>query len=331
MLKKLTAFFLLCFSCLNAVTTQLIIDTDVDMDDMMAILYLLKRPDIAIKAITTAGDGMSHYKYGVPNLQNLLQLAGHPKIPVSYGVKKSLSPAGEFPAAWRAAVDNVGGIKLPKNPNPPSKLSSADLMIDTLILASGKVSLLCIAPLTNLAIALTKNPAIKDKIERVYIMGGAVHVPGNIVNNLAGYQNKVSEYNLGLDAKAAEMVFESGIPITLVPLDATRFVPITQVFYKKLGKVKRTPSADFVYQIIKPFAASQKGVQEYFWDPLAATLITNPEIGRYKVLSLKVNQVKGPEYGQVYISPQGNPVKVYLSVDPEKFYSLFLNSINRPN
>jgi len=109
---------------------NLIVDTDCDLDDMMAILYLLNSPRIDIKAITTVGDGMSKWEYGAPNILDLLELAEHPHIPVAYGAKVSISPAGNFPSNWRNEANNVMGVKLPKNSAHPTHERSAELMTE---------------------------------------------------------------------------------------------------------------------------------------------------------------------------------------------------------
>ena len=305
-----------------------IVDTDAGTDDMMAILYLLKAPRLDIKAITTVGDGMSRWEYGAKNISNLLELAGRSHVPVSYGAKRSLSPAGTFPNGWRNDADEVEGIKLPKNPVKPVHIRSSDLITEILQKSPHKITLLCIAPLTNVAMAIEKTPSIKDKIERLYIMGGTLLASGNIQGRPQGYRNQVAEYNVFLDAKAAVDVLESGVPITLIPLDATEHVPITKAFYDRLSENRQTPAANFVYEVIKPYPEMQRRVKNYFWDPLAAVIMTHPEIATYRDLNLAINLRKGPEYGRIMMSKQGAKVQVVTGVDSDAFYDLFLSTLN---
>ncbi|MGE0197773.1 MAG: nucleoside hydrolase [Simkaniaceae bacterium] len=306
----------------------LIIDSDADVDDMIAILYLLNTPRVDIDAITTVGDGASRWEYGARNISNLLELVGHPRIPVSYGAKKSLSPAGNFPTEWRNDVDNVMGVKLPINPVSPVRLRSAELMTDIIMKSPVKITLLAIGPLTNIAIALSNTPEIKDNIERVYMMGGAILVPGNIVGRPQGFRNRVAEYNIFLDAKAAQDVFDSGIPITLIPLDATQHVPVTPDFFKRLSKERKTPSSNFVYEVLKPYMNTERKIA-YFWDPLAAVVMTHPEIATYRELKLTINLKKGPEYGRVMMTKTGASVQVATGINAEAFYDIFLQTLNR--
>lgn len=339
MLQKILLIFITLFSLNSFAEAKsefdlshpltLIIDTDCDVDDMMAILYLLNTPRVDIDAITTVGDGMSRWEYGARNISNLLELAGHPRIPVAYGARKSMSPAGSFPSQWRNEVDDVVGIKLPTNPVTPVRVHAKDLMIDIIKKSPVKVTLISMGPLTNIALALGQDPEIKDNIERIYIMGGAILVPGNIVGRPQGFRNRFAEYNIFLDAKAAQEVFDSGVPITLIPLDATQHVPVTKSFFEVVSKDRKTPSANFVYEVLKPYAESNR-VRSYFWDPLAAVIMTHPEVATYRNITLTVNLKKGPEYGRLMMSKVGPSIQVATGVDANAFYEIFLKTLNRP-
>lgn len=331
--KTLLVYFCLfvgSFMNLNATEekTKVIIDTDCDMDDMMAILYLLKKPKIDVIAVTTTGTGIAHWRYTAQNALDLLELAGHPKIPVSYGAEDSLSPYANFPEKWRTGVDEVFKIPLPKNPNPPSSFSSWELIVRKIKESKEKVTLLALGPLTNVAIALEKAPEIVKNIEKIVISGGAVYTEGNIEGKPHNFVNKCAEYNIFLDVAAAKKVFSADVSIVLVPLDATEQVPITQKIAKRFGKEKNNPSAQFIYEVIDPYLKSQLETKVYFWDPAAATVLTNPKIGSYKELNLTINDTPGPEYGCIMVDKSGHPISVCLSIDAELFYHLFYGAIS---
>lgn len=312
--------------------SALIIDTDADLDDMMAILYLLKTPRIDIKAITTVGIGTTHWENGAKNISNLLELADRSRIPVAYGARKSLSPAGSVPKDWRLEADKVGGIKLPTNPVQPVRVQASEFIAEIIQKSPIKITILCIGPMTNVAKALMETPEIKENIERIYIMGGAISTAGNIAGRPQGFRNQVAEYNIFLDAKAASDVFDSGLPITLIPLDVTESVPITKEFFERLrlSKHSNTSAANFVYELIKPYATMQKKSLNYFWDPLAAVIMTHPEIANYHDKKLTVNLKVGPEYGRLMVTKMGSNIQVVTSVDSKAFYDLFLETLNRP-
>lgn len=340
MLSRITLFLVAFLTTLSSLYSDLsvkhtehpfpvVIDTDCDLDDMLAIVYLVKNPRAEVKGITTVGDGISHWEYGAQNVLNVLELIGHPRIPVSFGARDSLSPVGSYPPNWRQQADMMSGIKLPQSSVRPIAEKGADFIIDIATKHEGKFTLLCIGPLTNIALAIEKKPEIKDKIERIFIMGGALLSPGNIEGKPMGFKNRVAEYNIFLDAKAAQDVFDSGIPIILVPLDVVEHAS-AKPFYDMLAENRKTPAANLVYEILKPSVKNKKRMREFLWDPVTAVLFTNPNIAQYRDLKIVVNLRKGPEYGRLIMGSKGTPVQVVTQIDTDTFYDIFLKTLNRP-
>jgi hypothetical protein len=138
---------------------RVIIDTDADIDDWMATLFLLNHPDIQVEGISVVGTGACHLGPGTQNMLDLLQLAGHPDIPVAMGFDQPIRYKHEFPASVREPVDQVFGIELPHNPNPPL-LSAVDFLYEKLTNTMEKLSILAIGPLTNLGPLLKEHPDI---------------------------------------------------------------------------------------------------------------------------------------------------------------------------
>ena len=306
-----------------------IIDTDCAIQDMMAILYLLNCIQVDIQAITTVGNGMSRLQYGTRNVLNLLELAGYSDIPVAYGAQTSLSPAGFYPLEWRKQTDHVMGIKLPDNPKSPVLLPSWQLMVDMIVNSRDKLSLLCLGPLTNLAIALEKAPAIKDNIKDVYIAGGAVTCPGNLVGRPQGFKNLAAEYNIFLDAQAAHRVLQSGLNVVLIPLEIARSVPVSHTFYQKIKIERHTSACNFVYEILNPFKGREKKLETPLWSPLAAALMMHPEMGRSQKLKVNLNLKKGPEYGKIIMDKSGGySLRIFTDVNVCAFYNTFLRTLN---
>ncbi len=326
--------------------TALLIDTDADSDDMMAICMLLKEPRIEVKAITTSGVGMATYEKAAPNIRNLLAFLGRSDIPVTSGAKISLSPISNFPASWRSDADNIQGFVLPKSDSTPVAISSSEMIVKQVKDAQAKgrkLDILAIGPMTNIAHALEDAPEIVSGIRKIVLMGGTIDVPGNVVGEDKGLAHPKSEYNIYLDALAASRVFESGIPIELVPLDATNSVPITDAIIARITK-ETTPTAGFIRFISAKFVLSQAPAKVYYWDPLAAAILTDPKIGKDKrLLRVKVNlNDKSANYGSLVTSapkslytkdmktdPNGAVMTVYLSADSAKFYEMFIQSVNR--
>lgn len=131
-------------------------------------------------------------------------------------------------------------------------------------------------------------------------MGGAVNVPGNVKIS-SGLGNDLAEWNIYADPGAAAVVLGSGVPLTLVPLDATSDVPVTTKFHNKLKRDRGTPSAEFVYRVLVQKEADIKSGYYFFWDPLAAAVVIDPTLADYKDMVLSVVVEEGPESGRVLV------------------------------
>jgi inosine-uridine nucleoside N-ribohydrolase len=312
---------------LAADVQPVVIDTDMAADDWLAILYLLQRPDIDVKAITVSGTGEAHYDPGVRNAMNLVMLAGRPEIPVACGRETPLQGNHTFPDDWRRNVDNMLGLMLLENPNPPAKMTAVALLTNTVRASSTPIKLLALGPLTNVAEALESDPAFAQELHSLTIMGGAVEVPGN-VGSSSNIKNEVAEWNIYVDPHAAAIVFNSGVPIILVPLDATDTVPVTTDFYQQQMKERLTPSAEFVYRVLMKKDPAIRAGQFDFWDPLAAVILTDPSQATFQELALKVVEEEGPTNGQTLVGNDGQQMQVAVKAELPRFETLFRDTLN---
>lgn len=307
-----------------------IIDTDMAGDDWMAILYLLNRPDISVEAITVTGTGEAHCEPGVRNAMRLTALAGQSDIPVSCGRETPLQGNHTFPAAWRERVDALAGLTLPDNPISPSPQSAVELLTAVIQSSPDKMTILALGPLTNLAEILQAGPELKDKIEMLYIMGGAVDVPGNVGFSNAGIDNPFAEWNIYVDPHAAALVFRSGVSITLIPLDATNHAPVTDGFVKRIKNDRQTPEAKFVFDLLTKTEYRdfiQMGGY-YFWDTLSAAILTDSSLATFENKTLIVVEAEGRNSGQTQVSENGASIRVAVNADGERFEQLFLDALN---
>ncbi len=309
-----------------------IIDTDMAADDWMAILYLLNRPDVSVAAITVSGTGEAHCEPGIKNAMSLAALAGQPDIPVSCGRTTPLQGNHAFPPDWRTSVDALAGLTLQSNPASVTPQSAVDLLTAKINSMPAKVTIITLGPLTNLAEALQSAPEIKENIEMVYIMGGAVDVPGNVGISHAGIDNPVAEWNFYVDPRAAAFVLQSGLPVTLVPLDTTNHVPITMNFYKRLKDDRTTPETMFIFKVLSQpqYYDSVQSGGYYFWDPLAAAILTDNSLAVFEARTVTVIEEEGNQSGQTQASESGAPVRLAVDVDAERFEQLFLDTLNTP-
>ena len=297
-------------------------------DDWMAMLYLLQCPAIEVKAITVIGSGQAHRGPGMRTAVRLLTLAGQPNIPVAGGRKTPLRGNHKFPLAWRLSVDFRLGLPLPGSKGRPADATAVELLTHVITNSVEKVTVVALGPLTNLAQAIQAAPALVDKTERVYLMGGAVDVSGNLKGGRPKINNEMAEWNIYVDPYAAGVVFDSGVPLTLVPLDATNQTPVTMDFYARCEANHGTPAAAFVHRVLRRLKSSVANGEYYFWDPLAAVIATHPDIATTETRPLTVIQEEGAECGRTLECETGTSIQVCLDADQIRFESIFWNTLN---
>ena len=307
---------------------SVIIDTDADVDDAMAIMYLLQHPDLSVDAITISGTGMSYPIPATKNVLGLIELAGQPDIPVATGDTIAINSNNtQFrPVAWITEANTMMGFELPVNPNPPDNMGAVDFIVDFLIHAEKPVRIVVFGPLTNLGCALIQSPNIASKIEMVFIMGGAVNVPGNL--QYGGITtNTFAEWNIFLDPHAADIVFKSGVNITLIPLDATIKTPVTESFLNRFSDDHNNSVADFVFLVLSKFMDEMGSLD--FWDPLAAVVSSNQNVAVTNAIPIRIITEESNENGRTIIdSTAGNSISVCVDTDLNYFENLFLDVIN---
>ncbi len=287
-----------------------IIDTDMTTDDWMATLYLLNNPNFSVKAITVTGTGWAYCDGGVQAALGLLALTNTTGVPVSCWRETPL--VGDYnpaPGEYRTSPDSLKALNLPAG-GQPSDMNAVDLFTATVQASPDKVTVLAIGPLTNIAQAFETTPTLIDKIDMIYIMGGAVDVPGSEVSST----NKSAEWNIYCDPYAARIVFESGAPITLIPLDASNDVPITMDFLNTLQTGAKTPSAKFVATALQASSGFIQSGGYYFWDPLAAAVLADPSLVTLTKRNVDVVDTPGADYGRT--KPVGNGPQILVATKP---------------
>lgn len=307
-------------------TIPVLIDTDMAVDDWMALAYLLQRTDVDVRAITVAADTEAASAAAVRNAMSIAALAGKPDVPVASGRPVPLHANGLQPG-WRDRIDTLLGLELPPSPSKPTNLTAVELLRRELGTASEKPVLLTLGPLTNIAELLAYDPSLSRQIAMTYIMGGAVDVPGNLDAGIGG-DNDTAEWNIFLHPPAAAAVISSGLPITLIPLDATNTAPLTPRFYGQLGADLGTPVARFVHEVLTVEKTSIDQGIWYFWDPLAAVAITHPEVIDTDLISIRVVTTPGPEDGRTKRDDTVRPINVATRADAGLFEHVFLAALN---
>jgi inosine-uridine nucleoside N-ribohydrolase len=303
------------FSGTAAVSAQdpvpVVIDSDMTSDDWMATLFLLNDPDFAVQAITVTGTGFAYCDAGVESALGLLALTDYGDVPVSCGAELPLMGDNAPPAEWRTTLATVEGLGLPEGGDPVAQDAVA-LFTSTIQDSPEPVTVLALGPLTNVGAAIEATPELAENIEMIYVMGGAVDVEGSMVSN----ENTVAEWNIYCDPHAARLVFESGAPITLVPLDATNEVPVTPQFVDQLDTEQTTPEAEFVAALLANNAESIASGSYYFWDPLAAVVMSDPSLVTLTPRDVTVIDIPGaPDDGRT--KPVANGSEILVATAPD--------------
>jgi inosine-uridine nucleoside N-ribohydrolase len=244
----------------------------------------------------------------------MLDAAGHSDIPLGAGQDGPVGNGTPFPDWLRQLCDNFWNYPLPNAGNTYPVQFAPELMVDTINQSPEPVTIFMSGTFTSLAQALRIDPGIREKIDAVFIMGGAVYVPGNITNLIPDSSNKVSEWNLISDPVAAAEVFDAGLEMYLVPLDSTNKV----IFQKEDiqpwhdGDQKAKFSAE-LYDIM---------FNEYGWteaeifDLGAAVIMVEPDACEFVPLHLEVITEDGDNLGQTVVNADEEP-NINVCLDPD--------------
>ncbi len=197
---------------------KIIIDTDPGQDDAIAILMALASPELEVMGITAVA-GNVPLELTARNARIVCELAGRRDVPVFAGARQPLRRR----LVTAEHVHGRTGLDGPVLPDPTMPLDprpGVGWLIDTLRSEPrGSVTICALGPLTNLALALLKAPDIAARIGRIVLMGGAYFEVGNIT--------PAAEFNIHVDPEAAQVVFRAGVPVTVLPLDATHKALVT--------------------------------------------------------------------------------------------------------
>jgi len=210
---------------------RVIIDTDPGVDDALALLLAMRSPELKIEAITPVA-GNVPLELTLPNALRMVEIAGRADIPVAVGAKSPLMRR-LVTAAYAHGENGLGGAVFPEPTTKPVAEPAAELIRQIVRKYPGEVTLLPIGPLTNIATALCLDSQLAAMVRGIVMMGGSLS-GGNIT--------PAAEFNIYVDPEAARIVFQSGIPITMVGLDVTRKTSLTEEHVKTLEAAQNSVS-----------------------------------------------------------------------------------------
>ena len=252
-------------------TRHFIIDTDTASDDAVALVMAMRHPGVQIEAITVVA-GNVPVDLGVQNALYTVELCQQ-TIPVYRGMPAPLIRPLET-GQFVHGEDGMGDIGLPLYGRQPADGDAVSVLIETIHRFAGNITLLALGPLTNVAIALRRDPMIAYKVSECVIMGGTGRGHGNIT--------PVGEYNFWADPEAAKIVFESGMPIKMVGWDISRTDAVLDPQDTAELRAIGTPLAEYCVDIqdaLRKFAMTQSKLAGFdLPDPIATAIALQPEV-----------------------------------------------------
>jgi inosine-uridine nucleoside N-ribohydrolase len=310
-----------------AAGTPVLIDTDLGWDDLAAIAYVASRPDVRLVGVAVSGTGEVRCPAGVGVAAGLLARLGHPTVPVACGTNEAGPDGTPFPAAWRDGADHGSNLELPAVPPAANAPDAIDLIRAAAAADPGALRVIELGPATNLADAFAADPSLRASIHDITAMGGAVTAPGNVRGSGAADDNATAEWNVFADPSAWQAMLESGVPTTMVPLDATDDVPVSQGMYLTLAANRGSTAAT---QLVFDLLASNPSVfgpGESFWDSLTSVAAFHPEVVERQSMPLRVRLESGPSLGGIALDASGPTIAVATAADEAAFRAEFLSTL----
>ncbi|WP_035351077.1 nucleoside hydrolase [Fictibacillus gelatini] len=311
---------------------KIILDVDTGIDDALAILYAVKSKEIQIEGITTVFGNVSADQATRNTLQVLELADANDNIPVAMGAKKPLFREWSGPVIHVHGQNGIGDYELPEPSLQPLEEHAADFIVRQVNEQPGELTLVFVARLTNLALALAKDPSIAGKVKGLVLMGGALKTFGNVT--------PIAEANIYGDPEAAHRVFESGIPITMVGLDVTRKAKFQEEHLKQLmdlASPENEKMIKFIEHIIRfGIEASVKmneGKCRLMHDPLAVGVAIDPGLvkseNHYVYIETQSRLSAGATVADLRLSRKKTETNaaVCVEVDHERFIEHFIQTV----
>jgi inosine-uridine nucleoside N-ribohydrolase len=335
--------FLLLTSLTNgfaqATPRRVIIDTDPGTDDAMAILLALNSPEFKVEALTVV-PGNVDARQGLENALKILSMAGRCDVLVAGGAQHPLNQKLITAQFWHGK-NGLANVELPASKCKADPRFGPDLIIEMIHKYPHEITLIPVGPLTNIALAVSKDASIVSLVKDIVIMGGSIS-GGNV--------NGAAEANIYNDPEAAQIVFNAGWIVTMVGSDVGERTLITRKYLAELQS-SHGPQSDFIARIADFYLnrsekSGHSGAAMY--DPLAVGIALDPTLGTLKEMHVDVetkgeftrgetvanrmgsnenNVLHGDHYeieGVIELKPNA---RVCLASDADRFLQLFISRI----
>jgi purine nucleosidase len=340
--SMLISFFVLTFLT-NAVAQgaprRVIIDTDPGTDDAMAIILALNSPEFKVEALTVVPGNVEAWQ-GLDNALKIVSLAGRCDVVVAGGAQHPLNQKLITAQFWHGK-NGLADVELPPSKCKADPRFGPDLIIEMVHKYPHEITLIPVGPLTNIALAVSKDPSIAGLVKDIVIMGGSIS-GGNV--------DGAAEANIYNDPEAAQIVFNAGWMVTMVGSDVGERTLITRKYLAELQS-SHGPESDFIAKIAD-FYLNRSEKSGYsgaaMYDPLAVGIALDPTLGTLKEMHVDVetkgeftrgetvanrmgsnekNVLHGDHYeieGVIELKPNA---RVCLASDADRFLNLFVSRI----
>ena len=303
----------------------IILDCDPGHDDAIAMVLALASPELDVKAITASAGNQTPDKT-LRNVLRMLTLLGRQDIPVAGGARKPLMR--ELIIAEN--VHGESGLDGPALPEPdftPQACTAVELMAKTLRESPQPVTIVATGPQTNVALLLNSHSELHDKIARIVLMGGAM---------VLGNWQPAAEFNIYVDPEAAEIIFQSGIPVVMAGLDVTHRAQIHGLDIERFRQVGN-PVATIVAELLDFFMEYHKDAKWGFTgaplhDPCTIAWLLKPElftsVERWVGVETQGKYTQGMTVVDYYFLTGKQPnTTVLLDIDRERFVDLLVERL----
>jgi pyrimidine-specific ribonucleoside hydrolase len=313
---------------------NIILDVDTGIDDAMAIMFAVRHPDVVVKAITCVG-GNAAVGQVVDNTLRVLDLVGAPgDIPVAAGAAVPLIEPARDAGAFHGK-NGLADLVLPEPIRAAAGTHAVDLLRRVLLAAEQPLTLVTLAPLTNIALLLRTHPEVSEHIERIVMMGGSAS---------GGNATPVAEFNVWHDPEAAYIVLNSGLPLTIYGLDVFERIAADEPTIEKL-KASADPVESVLggflgHPIIDPTTGARTPYRR-IGDAGAVCSLVAPDLFSFETWPAQVDLSPGLGRGQTLVDRRSivgedafhDPgrtkwpvVDIALGVDPDAVLSLFFET-----
>ncbi len=301
--------------------TRIILDTDIgtDVDDCLALALILGSPELALEGITCVyGNVLLRARMAL----KLLALRGLHHIPVFGGAEHPLTRSDGI--YWEGHEGQ--GLLEPADENlMPQSESAVDFIIRTVMNNPGQIHLICIGPLTNAALAFLKEPRLAQNLAHLTLMGG-------VVRGMNRLDLPYCEHNIVCDPDSAHIVFTSGAPITVVPLDITTLVKVDQAGLERIRKAG-TPFHAAVADQLARYPRFAKNGQTSLHDPLAVGVVIDPTLVQLQPVHIDVETAGRHSAGATWVRTlhpgELANMRITTAVDSTRFEAFFVERIER--